>query len=80
MLEIRKIMRILFLMVSDPKKLVLEIAARVGKHETEKLLMAEGVASSTAGKLAANRYDSEIKELVKNAILRAYEAYKKAAS
>lgn len=67
-------------MVKDPKKLVMEIANRVGKHGARKLLVDEGVSTSTADKLVCNRYDSEVKELVRQAILRAYEAHKLVAS
>lgn len=64
-------------MIKDPKKLVMEIADRVGKHGARKLLVDEGVSTSTADKLVGDRYESEVKELVRNAILRAYEAHKK---
>lgn len=76
MLEIRKILRILTYMVKDPKKLVTEIANRVGKHGARRLLVDEGVSTSTADKLVGNRYVSEVKELVRNAILKAYEKAK----
>lgn len=67
-------------MVKDVKKLALEIADRVGKHEARKLLVEAGISTSTAEKLVRNVYASEIKELTRQAILKAYEAHKKIAS
>lgn len=67
-------------MVKDPKKVVLEIAQQVGKHEAQRLLVDEGVSTSTAQKLVANRYKNEVGQLIKQAILRAHEAAKRLAS
>jgi hypothetical protein len=67
-------------MVKDPKVLVKEIASRVGKHGARKLLVDAGISTSTADKLVGDRYASEVKELTRQAILRAHEACKKAAS
>jgi hypothetical protein len=71
----------LFLAMSkDPKKLVSEIAHHLGKYETQLLLTGEGLSFSIAEKLTANRYKPEVGQLVRQAILKAYEVYKKAAS
>lgn len=67
-------------MVKDPKKLIIEIANHVGKHEARRLLVDEGVSTSTADKLVTNRYKNEVGQLIRQAILKAYEAYKKEAS
>ncbi len=68
-------------MMKDPKKAACELAARVGKHEAQRLLMSEGVSSSLAQKLVGNRYQAEnIGQLVRQAILRALEAAKLQAS
>lgn len=67
-------------MLKDPKKVVLEIANQVGKHEAQRLLVDEGVSTSTAQKLVANRYKPEVGQLVKQAILKAAAAAKRVAS
>lgn len=67
-------------MIKDPKKVVLEIAQQVGKHEAQRLLVDEGVSTSTAQKLVANRYHFEVGQLVRQAIMRALEASKRTAS
>jgi hypothetical protein len=67
-------------MTKDPKKVVMEIAQQVGKHGARKLLVDEGVSTSTADKLVTNRYPNEVGQLVKQAILRAYEVAKRQAS
>lgn len=63
-------------MLKDPKIIVRELASQVGKHEAQKLLVDEGVSTSTAQKLVSDRYKPEIKELVRQAIGRAIEAAK----
>jgi hypothetical protein len=67
-------------MVKDAKKAVMEITSRVGKHGACKLLVGEGISTSTAEKLVANRYANEIGQLVRQAIFRAHEASKNQAS
>lgn len=67
-------------MNKDPKKVVMEIANHVGKHDARKLLVDEGISTSTADKLVANRYKNEVGQLIKQAILRAYEVSKRQAS
>ncbi len=67
-------------MVKDPKAVVKEIATHVGKHDARKLLVNEGISTSTADKLVANRYSNEVGQLIKQAILRAYAVAKRQAS
>jgi hypothetical protein len=61
---------------NDPKKLVLELAKQIGKGEARRLLVEEGVSTSTAEKLVGERYESEVRGLVRAAILRAMQAAK----
>jgi len=67
-------------MAKDPKILVKEIANHVGKHGARKLLVDEGISTSTADKLVAERYASEVGQLVLAAILRASARAKRQAS
>lgn len=64
-------------MEKDPKKAIKEMIAQVGKRETLRLLVIEGCSPSTAEKLAALRYDSDVGTLLSRAIIRAHEALKK---
>ena len=61
-------------MIKDPRKLVVELAQKVGKHDAQRLLVDEGVSTSTAQKLVGARYHSEVKELTRQAIMRAFDA------
>jgi hypothetical protein len=61
-------------MNDDPKNVVKDIVALVGKHKAVLLLMGEDVSASTSEKLVGGRYESEIGQLVRKAILRAHEA------
>ncbi len=67
-------------MVKDPKLLVKQIANHVGKHGARRLLVDEGISTSTADKLVGNRYSNEVGQLVTQAIHRAYEVAKRQAS
>lgn len=65
-------------MLKDPKRAVIEVAKQVGKHETQRLLVEQGVSTSTAQKLVADKYPSkELGQLLVQAIVRAVEASKK---
>ncbi len=66
-------------MIKDPKKTVRDIADQVGKQEARRLLVVEGISTSMADKLVADRYGSEVRQLVRQAIGRALEAAKKMA-
>lgn len=67
-------------MIKDPKKIVKEITNQLGKHEARRLLVDEGLSTSIAEKLVGNRYQNEVGQLVRQAILKAYDASKKTAS
>lgn len=58
--------------MNDPKDLVKEIIARVGKHGALRLLINQGVGTSTAEKLVRNRYSSEMGQLLRQAVEQAY--------
>lgn len=64
-------------MIKDPKITVRELVARVGKHEASRLLVEAGVSTSTTSKLVSNNYKSEVKNLVTQAIAKAWELSKK---
>lgn len=66
--------------MKDPKQLVAALAQQVGKHGAQRLLVDEGVSTSTAQKLVAERYKAEVGQLIRQAILRACENAKKEAS
>lgn len=61
-------------MVEDPKELVREIVARVGKHEARELLEEADVNESTAEKLVGGRYKSEVGFLLLQKIFSAHAA------
>jgi hypothetical protein len=67
-------------MAKDPKELVKQLAQQVGKHEARRLLVEEGVSTSTAEKLVGARYKNEVGLLIKDAVLRALESAKRIAS
>jgi hypothetical protein len=67
-------------MMKDPKELVRKLTQQVGKHEAKRLLVDEGVSTSTADKLVADRYKSEVKELIRKAIVGAVGKAKAKAS
>lgn len=67
-------------MVKNPKKLVKELSAQVGRPEAKRLLVVEGVSISTADKLVRDVYKNEVGLLIQAAILKAVEASKKQAS
>lgn len=60
--------------------MVQEIIGLVGKTRTERLLIINDVAPSTAGKLVRGKYESQIGELLAEKIERAREAAKTRAS
>lgn len=60
-------------MVEDPKKVVREIVAQLGKREAQSVLEAQKVNKSTAEKLAGGRYSSEVGFLLAQKIYRAHE-------
>lgn len=64
----------------DPKKIVKELVARVGKPEARRLMIAAGVGIDTAIRLSNEKYQSEVGALVGAAIVRANEASKQKAS
>lgn len=67
-------------MSKDPKEVVREIIGLVGKTRTERLLIVNEVAPSTAGKLVRGKYESAVGELLAEKIERAREAAKGRAS
>ena len=64
-------------MNKDSKEVVLEIARQVGKHEAQRLLVNEGVSTSTAQKLVYEKYKAEVGEMMRRAIARAADAAEK---
>ena len=60
----------------DPKNTVRQIETLVGRKEALRLMVIEGVSPSTADKLLAERYDSEVGALLSLAIARAMDAAK----
>lgn len=74
---LRKLMFNKYMTNRDPKELVQELAESLGKNEAKKFLVAEGISTSTADKLVGNRYASEVRGLVQQAIIRACESARK---
>lgn len=67
-------------MVKDPKKLIKELSAQVGRPEAKRLLVSEGISISTADKLVRDVYKNDVGLLIQDAIRRAIEASKQRAS
>jgi hypothetical protein len=63
----------------SPQEVVAELTELVGKHEARRLLVGEGISTSTSDKLVRNRYEHEIKHLMFQAINRAYKRVKQAS-
>ena len=67
-------------MVKDPKEVVKEMLKKVGRPETERLLIAQKISPSMAYKLARNQYGSKVGPFFAAAIERARLAAEKLAS
>lgn len=62
----------------DPKDIVRQLEALVGKRAARRLMVVEGLSPSTADKLLRECYPSEVGALLGDALERALNAAKKA--
>lgn len=66
-------------MSKDPKRVVEEMVQLIGQRRAERLLIAQEISPSLAGKLARGTYESEVGPLIAAAIERARTAASQAS-